>query len=128
MGYDTRAVVTQGYWLDPTSALNSRVPTLGYSDAPASPISIGGITDSIGTDWLDSEGNVIFDSQGISDPDNPFGINSIISWGYQNNIASQLNARVVSLGYLGTFGMPLVWLVVADAKSWLALNSYFRMR
>jgi len=128
MGFDRRAIAGV-YWREPASALNPIIVSNGYLDVMDATISLGGITDSFGDDLLDSEGNIIYDSQGIEDPENPFGINSIISYGYWNvTVGTQLQVRVASFGYMGTFRMPTIWLAVADAKSWMATNSYFRMR
>ena len=126
MGFDRWAIAGH-FWKESASTLSHVVASFGYADNLSPIVSVGGITDSVGDDLLDSEGNVIFDSL-VSDPSNPFGITSILTNGYWNSVTSELNARVASFGYLGTFASPSVWLVIANTKSWLALNSRFRMR
>jgi len=115
-------------WTAPSADIPNLLASWGYEGTYPSGISVGGITDSFLDDWLDSEGDVIYDSLWVSEPGNPYGINSIITYGYWNSIASQLNARIVTFGYLGSLAIPLVWLTDVLAKSWVALNSKFRMR
>ena len=128
MGLDTRAIISQSIWLDIASDMPNRIASLGYVDDFSVAVSQGGITDSFNSDLLDSEGNIIFDSVGFSDPENPFGGNSVPSYGYLNALPAQFNARVITMGYLGVIATSLVWLEHLTTKSWIALNSKFKMR
>ena len=128
MGHDSRAIAANGFWLTPGSVLTKYVLTNGYLGIFATAASLGGIADSFGSDWRDSTGDVIFDSLGVSEPGNPLGINSILTNGYWNAVSSQLNSRIVSWGYLGSFGSIQIWLTGVTTKAWIALNSKFRLR
>jgi len=128
MGFDTRAIASQGLWLNPGTDMPNIIASMGYLSEFSVGVSQGGIADSLGSDLLDSTGGIIFDSLGVSEPGNPLGINSIITYGYWNIIGSQLNQRVATFGYLGVIAQQVVWLSGIGTKCWVALNSKFKMR
>jgi len=128
MGLDTRAIASQGLWLNPSTDMPNIIASMGYLSEFSVAVSEGGVTDSLGDDLLDSTGDIIYDSLWVSEPGNPLGINSIVTYGYWNVIGSQLNQRVATFGYLGIIAQQLVWLDNIGAKCWVALNSKFKMR